>query len=205
MSGKLIGAVIALVIVAIVAITSLRLGYFAFQAEAPQDSNQAVEERQRREAEQRQAELKKKQDEERKLAEARRPAEQERQREAEQRQAELLKQKQEEEGKVAEARQLAERERLRRETDQRLPDLKQARREEGKVAQGPAQPESKVVPAQEPSRKGSRLAESSSTKCTGACKTKSVSRRVATSVRTRGRASEACPILDRVRAAVRAH
>ena len=68
MSGKLIGAVIALVIVVVVAITSLRFGYFAFQAEAPQDSNQAIDERQRREAEQQQADLEKKRDEERKLA-----------------------------------------------------------------------------------------------------------------------------------------
>jgi len=204
MTGRLIGAIIALLVVVAVAVTSLRLISFSFQEQASPVSSQTMQqarrdgaestpgflaqmrdarepagvglvaeaERQWREVEQRQAQLRQRQEEERKLAEARRQAEQQQRErhEAEQREADLAR-RLEEQRKLAQARLQEEQERQRHEA-QLEADLRRMwedehklglqpekqrphreaepmRKSEGTVAAGQLQADAKSSPARE--------------------------------------------------------
>jgi hypothetical protein len=101
---------------------------------------QADQDRQRREAEQRQAELRQTLDEERKLAEGRRQGEQQRLAQVQQREADFAR-RLEEQRKLTEAWLQEEQERERRKAEQLQADLKRMQEEDRKFGEVRAQPE----------------------------------------------------------------
>ncbi len=136
MTVRLIGAIIALLVVVAVAVTSLRLISFSFQEQASPDSNQAMQRTRRDGAENTPGFLTQMQ-EVRETAEVGLVADAERRwREAEHRQAELRQRQEEEERKLAEARRQAEQQqRERRAAEQREADLTRRLEEQRKLTQ----------------------------------------------------------------------
>lgn len=133
MTVRLIGAIIALLVVAAVAVTSLRLISFSFQEQASPDGNQALQQAQR-DGVQNTPDAFMQVQEARETAEVPQQADLVRQlREAEHRQGEL-RQSQDEERKLAEARRQAE-QRERGEAQQREADLTRRLEEQRKLAQ----------------------------------------------------------------------
>jgi len=221
MTGKLLPAVVASVLLIAGAIIGLRFAREPLNGGATGQaiaSSQAEEDRQQRKTEQQEAIHSQ---EERKLAEARRVAKQDSQRREAEQLGMILALRHEEEGKLAEGQHQAEQERQRQAAEPEPVVLEQRAEQEQKLAEAPRQVEQQqVAQAGEPkladargerAHHGTRLKKARLAKCTAPCRTGVSQRRAGTAVRRAAYRSRAryvgtgyfaCPFLGRLHVAL---